>query len=400
MRLVHEAVWKMTGPEDYQETLTALAEGLQALRIPFQGCGIYLMDPECEPPAVLCQYSWADGRWCQSVAAEDRDAALAIWHTGEVYYGEDLLASDPHGQLLPLERRFGHAVRAALHVPFTTGVLTVTSPERYAFSVRDVEILKEIAESLPGLFQRMEDLRELESRDRQLERAQQLELVGQLAAGTAHEINNALTVILGQCELLLLDELDPSVRESLDIMLRAGEHTRVIVSRLLDLARGQELKKQPTNLNQLVTDTLNLIRRQLHRDRVQLREELAPDLSLVQVQPGQVQQVLINLVQNSRDALTGMGRGSICVRTRREGSWAVLEVEDDGPGIPAALHDRVFEPFFTTKGRGKGTGLGLSVCRNIAHQHGGHLHLDPCLRGTRMVLSLPAADTAALTALN
>ena len=375
--------------------------GLYALRIPFQGCGLYLLDPDCEPPGVICQYAWADGRWRQSVAGEDRDVVVAVWRTGEEHYATNLHRDDAYGQRMALERRFGQEVRSALHVPFANGIFTAASSASEAFSLRDVELLKDLAESLPGLFRRMEDLRELESRERQLERAQQLELVGQLAAGTAHEINNSLTVILGQCELLLLDQLDPQVRESLETMLKAGEHTRAIVSRLLDLARGQEAKKQPASVNHLVTETLHLISRQLHRDHVDLREELSEDLPLVEAQPGQVQQVIINLVQNSRDAVTATGaRGTICVRTRLEAGSVLIEVEDDGPGIPTAVRDRIFEPFFTTKGQGQGTGLGLSVCRNIAASHGGELYTSDRARGTCMVLSLPVADAATLTALN
>ena len=401
LRLVDEAVWQMTGPDDYQRTLTALVEGLQALRIPFQGCGVYLLDPTCEPPAVMCQYAWTDGRWHQSVAGEDRDVAVSIWRTGEEHYAPDLSSEDQYGQIIALERRFGRAVRSALHVPFANGVFTAVSSDPGAFSVRDTEILKDLSESLPGLFRRMADLRELESREHQLERAQQLELVGQLAAETAHEINNSLTVILGQCELLLLDELNPAVRESLETMRKEGEHTGAIVSRLLNLARGQEAKKRPASMNQLVTEALHLIRRQLNRDRVELREELAPDLPLVEVQPRQVQQVLINLVQNSRDALIAAGtRGGICVRTRQESGSVLLEVEDDGPGIPAALRDRVFEPFFTTKGQGQGTGLGLSVCRHMAEHHGGRLYVADRPGGACMVLSLPVADAASRAAVN
>jgi two-component system NtrC family sensor kinase len=208
-------------------------------------------------------------------------------------------------------------------------------------------------------------------------------------------------VILGQCELLLLDELDPAVRESLETMLKAGEHTRAIVSRLLDLARGQEAQKQLCDLNQLVTDSLQLIRRQFMRHHVELDENLDPGLPLVEAHAGQIQQVIINLVQNSRDALLASGlRGRIKVRTTFADGRVTLQVEDDGPGIPAAVRDRIFEPFFTTKANGKGTGLGLSVCRNIAHEHGGYLYAETPSRGTLMVLSLPVADASALTALN
>lgn len=392
LRLVEEAVWQMAGPEDYQRPLTALVDGLRALRIPFHGCGLYLLEPAEDAPKVVCQYAWNGESWNQTTIGEDHYLMVAVWRDGEARYYRDVDAEDPFRQAAGLQRRFGHAIRSALHIPFAHGVLTVVSASRAAFSRRDIDLLKDLAETLPGLFRRMDDLRELESRDRQLEHAQRLELVGQVAASTAHEVNNYLSVITGYCELLLNNKPDSAERTRLETVLTAARHTLAINSRLLDLARGEEGARHPASINDLITEATGLISYQLERAGVELVQDLAPDLPPVPVQALQVQQVLINLVQNSRDAAIDSGRQvRVCVRTKEESGWVLVEVEDDGPGIPLSLRERVFEPFFTTKDKGQGTGLGLSVCRTIAENHGARLYLQEQMHGTCVVLALPVS---------
>jgi signal transduction histidine kinase len=148
--------------------------------------------------------------------------------------------------------------------------------------------------------------------------------------------------------------------------------------------------KKQTDLNQLVREVALLLRRQLAHKQVQLVEELQGGLPAVEANGGQLQQLLINLVHNGRDAILAASKaGCIHIRTRIQGDGVVLEVEDDGPGIPEGIRERVFEPFFTTKEKGAGTGLGLSVCRAIAQEHGGRLRLGVSATGTRVILELP-----------
>ena len=390
----------MRSPEDYPAVLSTLTEGFRSLRISFDGCGIYLVDRHADPAVVTGQYILQHEKWRQALPAHDRDAAVAIWHEGSATYAEDVRRDAPELES-PLHLRFGHEVRSVVDVPFSNGVLTVACRQPEGFGSRDIEMLRELAEGLPALFHRMEDLRQLELRDRLVERAQKLELTGQLAAGTVHEVNNALTAILGHCELLLMEEMDPPTRESLELILRAGDSARIMVGHFLTMARGQEPERQTTDLNLLVHDCLQLLQRQLAREQVELIERLDPHLPLVHVQASQIQQIVLNLVQNSRHAvLSSTNSGRIEVRTHVVDGIVRLCLSDNGPGVPVKLRERIFEPFFTTKESGKGTGLGLTVCRTIATSHGGDLRIDNLEEGSCFVLELPAADTMARRALN
>jgi signal transduction histidine kinase len=168
---------------------------------------------------------------------------------------------------------------------------------------------------------------------------------------------------------------------------------RTVSSRLLGLARTQAAEREPVDLNGLVRDVLCLLRRQLGRQEIELVEELEAGLPAVLGHASQLQQVILNLVQNSQEAIRSSRRtGRIWVRTRGQGGQVVLEVEDDGPGVPAPIRDRVFEPFFTTKSGAQGTGLGLSVCQQVARSHGGQLRLAPRAWGACMVVELPGVD--------
>ncbi len=399
-RILRKAVWNMNSAEDCAAVLGHFTEGFRALRIRFDGCGVYVVDAHAEPPAVTAQYILGDDRWRPALPAHDRDAAMEIWQEGVTTYAEDVCRDVPKLES-PLLLRFGHEVRSVVDVPFANGVLTVVRRDPEGFSSRDIEMLRELAEGLPALFYRMEDLRQLELRDRLVERAQRLELSGQLAAGTVHEVNNALTAILGHCELLLMEEMVPTTRESLELILRAGDSARIMVGHFLSMARGQEPERQTTDLNALMHDSLQLLRRQLARDYVELIESTDPHLPLVEVQSSQIQQIILNLVQNSRDSvLASTSAGRIEVRTSLADGVVRLTISDDGPGVPEKLRERVFEPFFTTKERGKGTGLGLTVCRTIATSHGGDLRIEDQDGRSCFVLELPAAGAGVLRALN
>ena len=398
-RLLREAVWDMSSSEDYAPVLSTLTEGFRTLRIPHDGCGIYVVDADMNPAVVVSQYILRDGKWHQALPARDRDAAINVWRGAATTYVMDVRQDEPQLDSA-VYQRFGCQMGSVVDVPFANGVLTVTSRQVRGFSWRDIEMLRDLAEGLPPLFYRTACLQKLELRDRQMVRSQKLEMVGQLAVETAHEVNNLLTVMRGQCDLLLMDELDPAVRESLEIVLKVGESTQALLARLLDLARKDEPQRSTCNLNRLVRESLQLVRRQLAYHHVELVEEFGVDLPLVHVQPGQIQQVLLNLLNNSRDAVTASGRrGRIAVRTWHADGVVRLAVEDDGPGVPEAVREKIFEPFFTTKETGKGTGLGLSVCRTIAASHDGNLYAEEAAhgRGTCFVLELPAADAADLT---
>jgi signal transduction histidine kinase len=177
-----------------------------------------------------------------------------------------------------------------------------------------------------------------------------------------------------------------------EIILQQGRRAADIVERLTNFANRQKLDRQSWDLNTLVTETIGLMRQRLSLEGIALREELAADLPVVEVHPGQVQQIILSLLQNAREAILRVERkGLIQVRTRRRDGWVRLEVEDDGPGIPAEYQGRIFDPFFTTKepGQGPGLGLGLSLIHRMVQEQGGQIWVEPRDPGTCVIMELP-----------
>lgn len=206
----------------------------------------------------------------------------------------------------------------------------------------------------------------------QLRRAQMLDAVGRLAGGVAHDFNNLLTVILGHTEVGL-----SSPEEGPESFLRIREGAQRaadLTNQLLSVGRKQVLRPRSIDLNELVPDAMNLLRR-LIPEHVELEYEPTAEQATVLVDPMQIEQVLINLCINARDAVAEAG-GRILVGTSVQtdgdgAGWAVLSVEDDGAGMSTEVLRSAFEPFFTTKSAGEGSGLGLSMVYGIATQHGG-----------------------------
>ncbi|MDE3171870.1 MAG: response regulator, partial [Gemmatimonadota bacterium] len=217
--------------------------------------------------------------------------------------------------------------------------------------------------------------------------SQKMETVGQLASGVAHDFNNLLTVINGVSELLLShvpdgDPMHDDIRE----ILRAGGRAAELTHQLLAFSRQQMLQPEVIDLNQVVAAVGSLLRRLLGED-IRLVVEAAPDLRRVKADPGQLEQVIVNLAVNARDAMPGGGQLTLRTRNYRldepyagqggvtvpPGDYVQLEVTDSGVGMDEATRQRAFEPFFTTKPRGKGTGLGLSTVYGIVKQSQGFI---------------------------
>jgi two-component system, NtrC family, sensor kinase len=237
----------------------------------------------------------------------------------------------------------------------------------------------------------------------QLVTSERMASVGRLAAGVAQEIGNPLAALMGMQELLQDDELPNDDRHDfLNRMTRETERIHLVLRDLLDFARpekaaagGTDSHHPPAQVAAVVVDVLSLARPQRAFKTVSLVNEAADDTLLVRLSAGRLTQVLLNLLLNAGDAIaeTGQADGArIVLRARSEADTVVIEVEDDGPGVPASLQDRVFEPFVTTKEVGKGTGLGLAVCRGIVESGGGTIGLDPSYKGgARFLVRLPAA---------
>jgi signal transduction histidine kinase/CheY-like chemotaxis protein len=230
------------------------------------------------------------------------------------------------------------------------------------------------------------DITEQRHLEEQLRQAQKMESVGRLAGGVAHDFNNLLTVINGMADLVLagLSNEDPT-RRDLEQIRQAGERASQLTGRLLAISRRQILKPEIVDLNGIVSGLRDMLPRLVGED-VELVLSLAPALGSVKADPGQLEQVLLNLVVNARDAMPDGGVLTIETRTvdldreyaethpgTRPGRHAMVAVSDTGTGMDDVTRQRIFEPFFTTKAEGKGTGLGLSMVYGIVKQSGGSI---------------------------
>ena len=233
--------------------------------------------------------------------------------------------------------------------------------------------------------------RALEEAQDQLAHAVKMEAVGRLAGGIAHDFNNLLTVVAGYADLLgtTIEPDDPRGRD-IDEIKRAAQRASLLTRQLLTFSRKQVVRPEALDLNHVVRDVAGLVQRLVGED-VELAVETTPASLLVWADRAQLEQVLMNLAVNARDAMSPGGR--LSVATTLGDGLAVLTVSDTGAGIPPAAVDHIFEPFFTTKETGKGTGLGLSSVYGIIKQAGGDIRVSSEVNaGTTFTISLPLAD--------
>ena len=233
--------------------------------------------------------------------------------------------------------------------------------------------------------------REISERKRlenELRHAQKLEAIGKLAGGIAHDFNNLLVVILGHAELLDADlSKFPQMQEQVQEIRLAGERAARLTAQLLAFSRRQDLIVSVVDLHGIVNNLGNMIRR-LVGENITMVFERCDDPLPVMVDPGQIEQVVLNLVTNARDAM-GSG-GPLVLKTTRKDQYAVFQVIDSGSGMDDAVKARAMEPFFTTKPVGLGTGLGLSSAYGIVRQSGGEMHLrTEAGKGTTVEILLP-----------
>ena len=227
----------------------------------------------------------------------------------------------------------------------------------------------------------------------QLLQAEKMAALGQTISGVAHELNNPLATILSWAERLSQKGgFDDSVRRGIEIILSESERAARIVRNLLTFARKRQTTRVMVDVNQVVRETLALRSYERRLSNIAVIDALAAGLPQVFADGHQLQQVLLNLVINAEQAmLSAHGRGVIVVRTWHvaEQELVVLEINDDGPGIPDDVQPKIFDPFFTTKDVGKGTGLGLTVAYAIVQEHGGHIRVESSPGGTSFFVELP-----------
>ena len=282
-------------------------------------------------------------------------------------------------------------------------------------TIRDVEVFTSPI-SIDGhdcLYSAIHDITERKQAEEMQERlreqllqAQKLESVGRLAGGVAHDLNNMLSPILGYSDVLL-DEMadDDPLREHVQHIIQAGGRARDLVRQLLAFGRKQTLDMAVADLNQIVAGFLKLLQRAI-REEIVLETLFAPSLPAVRVDPGQIEQVIMNLMINAQDAMPGGGRilietglrefdgqGALNHAEVAPGRYVALIITDTGSGMSPEVREQIFSPFFTTKEKGKGTGLGLAMVYGIVKQHGGHIwvYSEP-EQGSSFKIFLPAVD--------
>lgn len=256
-----------------------------------------------------------------------------------------------------------------------------------------------------GIVLNCRDVTERNELERQLRHAQKLDAVGHLAGGLAHDFNNVLTAIRGYTELLR-DELPPgtSAAEDLGHIEHAVDRAAAVTRQLLAFSRKQAVQPVLLDLNRVLLDLRPLLR-QLATGRIELALETDPDLWTIRADRGQLEQVLLNLATNARDAMPNGGLLQIVTANRTvlasstetgrlaPGDYVALVVSDQGTGMSEELKARIFEPFFSTKPKGQGTGLGLAMVHGIVTHAGGHVSVDSMVgRGTTFTILMPRAS--------
>jgi two-component system cell cycle sensor histidine kinase/response regulator CckA len=295
------------------------------------------------------------------------------------------------GQRVELEAL--RADRSRFPIELSVSRIDIADEVRFAAWVRDLSERRYAEEAL-------------RNSEAQLRQALKMEAVGRLAGGVAHDFNNVLTAIFGYSDLLL-DAIAPDDPKRADVeeIKRAAGRAAGLTRQLLAFSRKQVLQPRRLDLNEIIRNVQTLLAKLLG-DEIELRLQPADDLGQVQADPGQLEQVLMNLAANARDAMPDGGRLSIVTANEdlgpddatslaglAPGRFVRLTVSDTGHGIPDAVRAHIFEPFFTTKEQGKGTGLGLATVYGIVKQSGGWIYLNETPdAGASFTVYLPRLD--------
>jgi signal transduction histidine kinase len=436
LRLLYEAGRELGRTLDLQEVRETLGE-LVAQVMP---CDCLVVSSyDAEEQLIHCVYSLHEGKsldvstfppipleaegWgTQSVAIRSGEGLLIRDYDARIETSRTAYYVSDKGQVVEDVPEGEDRTRSALVVPLklegqVVGIVQVFSYHLDAYSEDDLRMLEALAQQLAAaganalLYQQAQDEiaerkrveRERELMESQLRQAQKLEAVGVLAGGVAHEFNNMLTVIQGNAELAQM-ALEPShpLQGELTAILQAARRSADLTQQLLAFGRRQMLRPRMLDVNEVIRKLVRMLQR-IIGEHITLRLDLAVRLDTMWADVGALQQVLMNLVLNARDAMPD--GGDLCLETAEisvdsaycqsrpeaePGKYVRVAVVDTGVGMDEATKEHLFEPFFTTKGVGEGSGLGLSVVYGLVREHGGWIEVESEVgKGTRFEVYLP-----------
>ncbi|MDP6698022.1 MAG: response regulator [Candidatus Latescibacteria bacterium] len=394
---VRNAVLQMQREKGWGEVLAVLNAQLAAL-VDYYLCGIQLIDElkntyqaqDVTPPVA--------GKLTLNETLP-RALKKAV-ETGRPVYRRNRTEIENYADLI------GREVQSVVDAPFRGGTIAINSKREGAFSERDIHILERFAQVMSEAHLRLQDLIKLREREEQLRQAQKMEAIGQLTAGIAHNFNNALagaTVNL----YLARRQASPEISRLLVETERAIGQASDMVRKLMTYSRRErETEFGPLDLAPLLENVGSICRKTFDR-RIAIAIEVDPALAPVSGDANQLEQTLLNLCLNARDALAGINEPTIriaahCVgapETGTAGAQVMMAVSDNGTGMDEETRVQVFDPFFTTKGVDAGTGLGLSMVYGTVQQHGGRIECESVLgEGTTFAIYLPVARDGAVEA--
>lgn len=385
---LHKEVWRLNNADASPTFYAALRHSLAALGLSRYPAILYRVKQRGNGCEVRFRSLCGDG-WQQSLPPDDR-AVIELWQRGGGVRSTHEPEPDLSHILLAASRHVGQPVCSLIEIPFPQGVLGLYSSQAGTFDAADIHCLEQLVVVLTTFFRRLDDLRMLAAKESQVRQIQRLQLAGGLVPDMVLELKKPLAILLGESDLLLEKELDAEVDAAVQAINRAGLQVRATSDRIIEFVGSLRLEKEWLDFNGLVLETLELVHRVFVRKGIEIRHDMGRDMPWVHAHATQLQQVVLNLLQNSIEAIDGHRvQGQVHVRTRTRGKRVVLQVLDNGSGVCPDIAPRIFDPFFTTKPNARGGGLGLSVCAGIAAEHGGALQLEPCKMGTCMALEIP-----------
>jgi two-component system NtrC family sensor kinase len=254
------------------------------------------------------------------------------------------------------------------------------------------QVFNQMTENLKNSREQLEATVEtLKSTQAQLIQSEKLSGIGEFVAGVAHELNNPLTAVMGFSELLKMQDTHPERSKQLDLIFKSARRCQKIVQSLLSFARRHRPERKVVCVNSLIEEAVDILQYQLRTSNIEVSTHLDADLPQAMVDPHQIQQVFLNIINNARQAMEARkAKGQIVITSEARAGSVWITFQDNGPGIPREHLSKIFDPFFTTKEVGKGTGLGLSICYGIIKEHGGTI--TPASRpgeGATFLIELP-----------